>query len=190
MSTKQIRVPEQLSSETEKLYELLNTEPDFPCVLVLASFLDECLASLLEKRMVPCKASKDLLNGRLSTLSARADIAMSMGLITLGMHENLKCIATIRNKFAHAHLGASFSDQPIADLCRQLTLPHVHNYASNDPSHTDPWHLAREGRNRFVICGIMLANRLIISGLDQVHIELRQKGWEQLLTNVSKSSGS
>jgi hypothetical protein len=169
----------KLSEQVEKLLQFLNKEPDYPCVLVLTSFLDESLASLIGSRLVQCKATNDLLTGRLSTLGARTDASFCLGLITEGMHADLKCIAEIRNKFAHAHLGASFSELTISTLCKQLTLPHVAAYAGGNSHHSDPWHMATDGRNRFVTCGIMLANRLLVSGLGQTPLQKQTIGWEK-----------
>ena len=96
----------------------MNNEPDFPCVLIAASFLDQCLASLLERFFTGSPISTEILKGPLSRFSSRAKLCCALGLIPESLMMNLLKVGEIRNKFAHSYLSLSFEDRGVMDLCQ------------------------------------------------------------------------
>lgn len=59
--------------------------------------------------------------GPLSTLSARIDIALALGLVPDHVARDLRVVKDIRNIFAHTPVFASFSHAEIAALCKKLS---------------------------------------------------------------------
>ncbi|MDQ0423114.1 DNA-binding MltR family transcriptional regulator [Peteryoungia aggregata LMG 23059] len=145
---------ESLSSETEALYQVLNEESDLAAILIGVAFIDACLASLLEKKFVAGETSSALLNeGPLGSMMSRAQLCYAMGLIPKKWYQDLRTLAEMRNRVAHNHLALSFEDHDIASHCGRLS-----SYVSVMGSDA-------EGRNRFILCVVMLSNFLILDAL-------------------------
>jgi len=80
---------EDLSQESQALYDVLNDESDLACVLIATSYLDQTLASLLERYFVEGNTSQRLLDPRggvLGTFASRADLSYCLGLIPKGLY--------------------------------------------------------------------------------------------------------
>lgn len=102
---KGLRIPtEQLSEETQQLYDVLNNEKDLAVILIASSFLDACLRSLLEKKLLEGSVSDRMLShkGVLGGMSARADLCYALGLLPKRAYQDLGAIAEIRNIVAGA----------------------------------------------------------------------------------------
>jgi len=88
-------------------------------VLTIVSFIDELLIKLLGSYF-PNKehASKLLadLDGCLSTIMHRANIAFSLALLRKKEYEAIKVLARIRNEFAHKWDGGGFDSKEISKL--------------------------------------------------------------------------
>jgi len=100
-----------------------NKESDRGAALVAASMLDERLEEILRAFLVDTPTSKDLLlgfNAPLGTFSAKANAALSLGLIQENEFKEITIIRKIRNEFGHGWKPVSFESGKIADLCRQL----------------------------------------------------------------------
>ena len=174
---------EVLSAESRALHNAINDEPDFPCVLIATSFLDQCLVSLLERFFVDSRVSTDLLRGALGRLSTRAKLCYALGLIPESLMANLLALSEIRNKFAHSYLSLSFEDAGIMALCESLTFPEVSEWIdvgsevgeASKPS--DPWERFRNPRIKFTIIATSMASRLLLFGLGTERRGAQSKGW-------------
>ncbi|MHB1110239.1 MAG: MltR family transcriptional regulator [Devosia sp.] len=153
---KQAQPPEALSRETSALYKVLNGEKnDLAVILIATSFLDACLMTLLENKLLKSDVTNKLLShrGALGNFMARADVAYVLGLITKSWYADLQVLAGIRNQVAHHHLTLSFADDEIFRATAKLNT-----YLQGDLSDS-------EGRTRFTLCVVMLANWLILHSL-------------------------
>jgi len=162
-----------LSSDTQKLFDVLNGEGDMPAVLIATSYLDECLAALLHQFMVSGSTTESLLSpvtGALGSFSARADLAYSLGLINTFAFKDLKTIGNIRNAFAHSHLSVSFSSPQVQDLTAALGYLAVldEEMNMNNASVGDSVPMSKTAaspRDRFVMTVVMLSSQLLLLGL-------------------------
>jgi len=164
--------PQQLSTESRKLFEVLNGEDDLPCVVLAAAFLDSVLASLLFAHLKDPAVARSLLapDGPLGTYGARTDIAYSLGLIKKSHYHDLKIIGRIRNRFAHSHLALSFDEPPLQQLCGELkecrilslVLPEDAVVSSRTPT---PDERRRGARGQFNLTVALVANWLLLAAL-------------------------
>ena len=102
-------------------------ESDRAAAILAASFLDASLAQFLKEFMInDNKVCDDLLrHGPLEAFSARRECAYAFGYIDEKTRNNLKYITKIRNEFAHNFEMNSFSENPIPDLCKNLSTATV-----------------------------------------------------------------
>ena len=117
---------ETLSSESKSLYAALQDEREIACVLLSASFLDHCLATLLHQHFIKSSVGPKMLDPRggiLGTYAARSDLCYCLGLVAKPVYQNLITIGMIRNRFAHSHLTVSFADDDIERWCLDLHFP-------------------------------------------------------------------
>jgi DNA-binding MltR family transcriptional regulator len=165
---------QSLSLDLGKLYEVLNKErTDLPVVLITASYLDECLASLLQSFMISGDTANSLLavSGAIGSFAVRADLAYSLGLINKFAFDDIKKIGQIRNAFAHSHLEVNFSVPNVQNLTNELSYLAVldkemsmNNTSVGDPPPTFS-EFATSPRDRFVHTAVMLAQHLLLWGL-------------------------
>lgn len=142
-----------------KWLKLLNAELDHAsdrsCAIVAASIIETLLVDLLKATLVAPPAPRDEFfegaNGPISTFSARIDLGYHLGLIGGQMTRDLHIIRRIRNDFAHAVVGPSFSEGGISsqveELLRSLQLRERAPFLLTSPYDT--------ARGRFLICAIM-----------------------------------
>lgn len=100
-----------------------NLESDRGAALVAASLLDERLKGILKAFFLNSRVSDELLTGYnapLGTLSSRTSLAYALGLIQKNEFDEITLIRKIRNEFGHKWKGITFSEAPIAGLCRRL----------------------------------------------------------------------
>lgn len=92
-------------------------------VLNLTSFIDELLIKSL-KNYFPNSAHADSLltslEGCLSTIIYRANIAYSLSLLRKREYEAIKIIAKVRNEFAHKWDGIDFESNEVSKLIKKL----------------------------------------------------------------------
>jgi len=168
-----------LSRQTRELAEVINDKPDMECVLIVGSFLDQCLASLLRRYFVKSETADNLLSfkkGNLREFASRIKMCYCLGLITKGMLKNLETIGEIRNLFGHTHLSLDFANFDIEKLCNNLTYPKIHEIVGGDGN--APFAQVHGSRNRFATISFMLAGRLLLTGLATTHRERLEQGWE------------
>lgn len=177
---------EALSKESQALYDAVNNEDDLPCVLISTSFLDQCLASLLERFIIKGNTSKNLLDprgGTLGTFTARVDLCYCLGLIPKGLFQNLRTVSEIRNRFAHSYLSLSFESPEVAQLCESFTFPKtIGKRFEGDTGKTydldDPFAQFTHPRPRFTIAVVLMASRLLLTGLSTERRPKKEKGWD------------
>ncbi|MGA9265487.1 MAG: transcriptional regulator [Rhodomicrobium sp.] len=102
----------------------LNHESDRGSVLICCSYIEDLLRESLRSFFLAQLEADNLLEGfnaPLGSLSARATAAYCCGLISEREFTEIKYLRKIRNEFAH-NKTASFEDNRIADLCRNLTF--------------------------------------------------------------------
>lgn len=168
MSKRKILPIEQLSAESQQWFDVLNDESDLAVILVASSFLDACLGSILNRKLIDSSVSKKLLdprNGALGTYSSRADACYALGLIQKSLYKDLQKIAEIRNEIAHYHLALSFESETIQKMCTQLSyVTSLKNGNSNEPLLKPA--LLVGPRNTFAITAVMMHTRLLTIGLE------------------------
>lgn len=100
----------------------LNKESHRGAVVLSCSFIEDQLRNILASFLIETKETEKLLEGfnaPLGTLSSRAVMAHSLGLITDREYKEIEILKKIRNEFAH-NFKATFNDQKIIDLCKTL----------------------------------------------------------------------
>ena len=74
---------EVLSGETAAFFEAINNGTDLACVLISTSYLDQCVATMLQKHFVKCSTAEGLLDpqgGAIGVYATRAKLAYCLGL--------------------------------------------------------------------------------------------------------------
>lgn len=100
-----------------------NGESDRGAVLIAASLIDQRLMEILEGYLIENKQSSDLFsqpNAPLGTLSAKAAMAYSLGLIQKNEFEEISLIRKIRNDFGHKWKDINFKNPKIVSYCNKL----------------------------------------------------------------------
>ncbi len=93
------------------------------CALMAAAFLDNKIRILLKSFFLDRpKIAEELFQsyGPLGTFSSRIDMAFMLGLLTSETYKDLHLIRKIRNDFSHTALPLTFSEESIANRCREL----------------------------------------------------------------------
>ena len=171
MTKRKVLPIEQLSNESQKLYDILNNEKDFTVVLVATSFLDACLGSILNNKLIDSCVSKELLGTRgiLGNFSSRTDLCYALGLIHKLLYKDLRKIAEIRNEFAHYHLELTFESEEIEKKCNELL--YVASYKLDSTKESAFAHILHDSRSKFILTTVMITQRLLMKGLsfNRVH---------------------
>lgn len=111
---------EAVRDRMQVAFDALNGESDVICAVVSVSYLEQSLAALLRKALIQHSAANGFID---NGLQRKTDLAFCLGLISEGCRNNLNVLGQIRNRFAHGIDSESFSDEGIANLCKQLTMP-------------------------------------------------------------------
>lgn len=96
--------------------------------VVGAAYLESVLDSLLRAVLIEETKETDSLlrpDGPLGSNGTRIQLAFRLGLITREQRDDLKCIAKIRNTFAHDFKAQSFDMSPMRELCGSLQQPRL-----------------------------------------------------------------
>lgn len=164
--------PEILSSESEHLYELLNSGPDTSVIVVGVSYIDACLASLLSKRLLESKVTDKLLDprsGAVGSFSARSDLVYALGLIDKSLYQDLLVLGELRNEAAHHHFALSFSSEQVVQNCEKLKYVAEMKTLGGEKFLDGPW--MTQPRSRFAITAAFVVNRLLLTALGTSHAE-------------------
>ena len=89
---------EELSKDTQKVYDVLNRESDLACVLIGTSYLAELLASALTEKFAKTSIAEKLLDpqrGAVGGFATRADLAYCLGFIRKPVYQDLIKIAEL-----------------------------------------------------------------------------------------------
>ena len=114
---------DDLGEEVQRLGDVLVEGSDLTVALIGATFLEECLRSLLSSRFKVGGTATSLLHpgrGPLGTFVARMDLAYCLGLIDKSTVAALRTIAEIRNTFAHSYVEGHFEQDDVGALCDKL----------------------------------------------------------------------
>ena len=107
------------------LYEFRD-ETDRAAVILGAARLDLLLYQLLIKFLLPNPTATDDLfeyEGPLSSLSAKTNLTLRLGLIDASLAHALHLIRRIRNSFAHETTGCKLDSGAHKDRVKELILP-------------------------------------------------------------------
>jgi DNA-binding MltR family transcriptional regulator len=174
---------EDLSEQSRVLLEVMDKEPDMARVLIGTSYLEQALASLLQRFFIKSDTSKKLLNprgGALGSFQSRADISYCLGLIPKSLYQNLCVVGEIRNEFAHSYLSLSLDDPEIAEMVGSLTFPIFKEVVSVEGRRCNQDVLSSQvthPREKFKLVVVLMANRLLLTGLSVKHRPRQSKGW-------------
>lgn len=176
---------DQLLEDATWFYKSLNKRSDVTIVVTSVAYLDQCLASLLEKKFVESTAAADLLtiDGPLGSFAQRSKLSYCLGLVSGKVLNNLMVVAGIRNRFAHKHLELSFDDSEVINLCDSLSFPKVRGITVNPAtgkfreSKQWPPEFATTPRTKFIAVVSLLATRLTFIGMEAKPYEKMEKGW-------------
>lgn len=117
--------------ETSEILTQISEQSPRVGVIVIGSMLDDRLQSILESRLYK---DHDVLAplfkgyGPLSSFSSKIDFCYLLEVFDKEAKNNLHTIRKIRNICAHHKNVLDYNFQPIADLCKNFTLPE--KYAS------------------------------------------------------------
>lgn len=133
--------------------EELRRETDRGLPLVGAALIDDRLTETLRSFFCETPSANRLLddgNAPLGTFSSRTDMCYSLGLIDEYEYAEIGLIRKVRNEFAHAKHGITFSSPRVQGLCATLKsdLPQGGDYPLQEP------------RFRFMNAVVCLALRL------------------------------
>ena len=158
-------LPEELGLQSKQLFEVLNKSDALQCVLVSASFIDHCLASILRKHLVDGTTSLNLLQpGRaLGDFTTRRQLCYCLGLITKGTSEDIGRIGRVRDLFAHKLFGMSFKHEEVVALCEGL---HAEGFL--EETSRNSWGQL-DTRGRFSVAVTIVVNRLRLDALSTHH---------------------
>lgn len=147
------------------------SETDRACAVLGAALLDERLKHLFDRRLH--FENDELLShhGVLGSFSARIKVGRALNWIDDDVHNDLKQVRDIRNKFAHqADHFLSFGDDFVVRKCKKLKVPQVlidaHAEAANRSIRFSPQVIMamasvfESPRQRFEITIEMLAQHL------------------------------
>jgi DNA-binding MltR family transcriptional regulator len=106
----------------------LRGESDRATVIIAAAHLDVLLDELLKQVLVPCSTENDSLfdgpNAPLHNLSNKIDLCFRLGLISEFISKSLHIVRKIRNSFAHAIVGCTFTDPAVKSRIEELHRLH------------------------------------------------------------------
>ena len=165
--------PGVLSKDGRKAFEATRQESDLACALILASYIDQCLGSLLQSFLAKSTVTEGLLDpraGPLGTFESRARMTYALRLVSKPQYQNLDRIAQIRNLFAHSHIDIKFEEPSIQELCAALVLPEIQFQGATPEERSR----ARDGfidrwlatpRMQYVWNSLLIANALILRAI-------------------------
>jgi DNA-binding MltR family transcriptional regulator len=167
MAKRTVLPVENLSQDTQRLFDVLNNSSDLGVVLVGTSYLDASLGSLLHRFFIAGSTSEKLLDvggGAIGTYSARCDLSYVLGLIDKPLYQDLSTIGRIRNEFAHHHLEHDFEVPTMVTLCSELKyVESLRDSTTGKPFGLEG--LVSNTRGRFVLSLVMISQRLLLNGL-------------------------
>jgi hypothetical protein len=109
----------------------LEQQTDRGAAIIGAAFVESLLREALESRLrvrtaLERRTAKGLFGtmGPLSSLSAKIDLGVLLGLYPEAVQGDLHRLRDVRNQFAHEHEPRDFGYPKIAEICAKFWLPH------------------------------------------------------------------
>ena len=126
------------AEDLAKFVEELKQETDRGLPLVATALIDELLRETLRSFLSEGISTGRLLdegNAPLGTFSSRNEACRALGLIDDFEYSEISLLRKIRNEFAHARHGISFSQARVRGLCSSLKAPEPNEpgWPVNDP---------------------------------------------------------
>lgn len=118
---------EDWKSLNAEMIEQLDQKNHRGLAITCASMVEDRLRWLIEMRFSNplSEGKKDWIftgTGPLQSFAAKVEIAYAFGLVKEEVRAELRLIGRIRNKFAHNFRRVRFTDQDIAQLCKNLKM--------------------------------------------------------------------
>jgi len=152
-----------LSEETKRFLEILNSGTDLACVLIGTNFLDVCLHDMLSLSLKKGETTNQILNhnkGFIGSFRNRSDLCYCMDLIDKKIYQDLIKISEIRNEVAHSHILNVFKNENISKKCEDLTYWKILNYESTKRLFESNSNKAI--RNKFVFSVTIINQKLLL----------------------------
>lgn len=126
------------AEDLAKFVDELRRETDRGLPLVGAALIDDRLTETLRSFFCESPSASKLIddaNAPLGTFSSRAEMCFALGLIDEYEYTEIGLIRKVRNEFAHAKHGITFSSPRVQGLCSSLKsdLPQGVDYPIQDP---------------------------------------------------------
>lgn len=161
---------EELSGDTQKIYDVLNAESDLACVLIGTSYLSELLANIIDVSFIETSISGKLLDpqgGAIGQFATRADLAYCLGFINKNVYQDLARVAAIRNMFAHKHLALDFSDNIVRKNCEELEAWRILQDEEEESAELSQEQMRVLARNQFNLSVILTGSRMHLDVLSK-----------------------
>ena len=98
-----------------RLEGAINQENNYPAVLMIGGYIDECLDSALLRALPRTEKPP-------TTYARKSRKLRDLSMIDDQYYNDIRYIGYVRNSFAHSHLQVSFSNPEVRNNCNQLTL--------------------------------------------------------------------
>lgn len=126
------------AEDLAKFVAELKRETDRGLPLVGAALIDDRLTETLRSFFCESPSASKLIddaNAPLGTFSSRTEMCFALGLIDEHEYTEIGLIRKVRNEFAHAKHGITFSSPRVQGLCSSLKsdLPQGADYPLQDP---------------------------------------------------------
>lgn len=154
---------EDLSKDTQKVFDVLNDESDLACVLIGTSYLAELLASTLKAVFSSESVATKILDpqrGPIGGFATRTDLAYCLGLISKPVYQDLGRIAEIRNQFAHKHIALDFGDSKVQVSCNKLQAWRFLEEGDGSPAKATNQQARLVARKQFAMSVVLLGARI------------------------------
>lgn len=131
------------SSESElSIINSIELSTDRAAAIIAGSLVEDRLTKAIKSKLLGIPEADENLfrtSGPLGTFSAKIDLAVSMGVISLIAYKEMKNLKDIRNLFAHNLEIRDFNDQKPKALANNLHLIDKHLI---DVDESEPWKLS------------------------------------------------
>ncbi len=169
----------ELSKQQQSILDVLNTETELACVLIGTSYIDQCLSEILREYFIAkSKTVNKILDSRglLGTISAKIDLAYSLGLISKPVKCDLDIIIEIRNSFAHSHEKIHFESRKIKELIDKLEYLKIQDEEqtlknSESPKELNYTYILKTPRYRFKTTIALISSKLVLAAFGTKHRE-------------------
>ncbi|MGP1273467.1 MAG: hypothetical protein ACTS22_09040 [Phycisphaerales bacterium] len=122
-STTDVAFPDWFKEHAKTWDRLRDAVDDHTVVVIGGARLDEALDQAIRAQLVRLPDTQDELllpSKPLGSFSAKIDMALMLGLISVHMHKELHRLRRIRNRVAHLSSEADLSKDELRDMCMSL----------------------------------------------------------------------